>query len=93
MPTYVKVNFMHPTDGRVVTVTLDDSMTAQEAINELISINFIGSVPLGYNLAIKLVTKGRERLEQNRTLAEAGVKEGDILRVALPPDGQSWILR
>jgi len=77
MATNVKVNFMHPTDGRVVTVTLDNSMTAQEAISELISNNFIVPNPQGYNLAIK----GGARLEQNRTFADAGVKDGDTLRV------------
>lgn len=73
----VKVNFMHPTDGRVVTVTLDNSMTAQEAISELISNEFINPNPQGYNLAIK----GGAQLQQNQSFANAGVKDGDTLRV------------
>jgi len=77
MATNVKINFMHPTDGRVVTVTLDNTMTAQEAINELISNDFINPNPQGYNLAIK----GGAQLQQNQTMADAGVKDGDTLRV------------
>jgi hypothetical protein len=73
----VKVNFMHPTDGRVVTVTLDNTMTAQEAINELITNNFITPNSQGYNLAIK----GGAQLQANQTFSDAGVKDGDTLRV------------
>lgn len=77
MSATVKVNFMHPTDGRMVTVTVDNTMTAQEAINELISNNFISPNPQGYNLAIK----GGNQLQQNQTFAAAGVKDGDTMRV------------
>jgi hypothetical protein len=73
----VKVNFMHPTDGRIVTVTLDGTMTTQEAISELITNNFITSNPQGYNLAIK----GGAQLQPNQSFAEAGVKDGETLRV------------
>ena len=73
MATNVKVNFMHPTDGRVVTVTLDSTMTAQEAISS----NFISPNPQGYNLAIK----GGAQLQQNQTFADAGIKDGDTLRI------------
>jgi len=52
-------------------------MTAQEAINELISNDFINPNPQGYNLAIK----GGAQLQQNQTMADAGVKDGDTLRV------------
>lgn len=73
----VKVNFMHPTDGRVITVTLDDTMTTQDAISELISNNFINPDPQGYNLAIK----GGERLQPNQTFSDAGIKDDTTLRV------------
>jgi hypothetical protein len=75
----VKVNFMHPTDGRIVTVTMDNSMTTQEAIGELISNNFIPSNPQGYNLAPK--GDGRPQLQPSETFAQAGIKDGDTLRV------------
>ncbi len=73
----VRVNFMHPTDGRLITVTLDDAMSAQEAINHLISNNVISSNPQGYNLAIK----GGAQLQGSQTFAQAGVKDGTTLRV------------
>ena len=77
MTTNVRVNFMHPTDGRIVAVTLDSTMTAQEAIEELVSNNFIRPNPQGYNLAIK----GGAQLQQNQPFADAGVKDGETLRV------------
>jgi len=73
----VSVNFMHPTDGRVISVTVDNTMTGQEAIAELIANDFIPTSPSGYNLAIK----GGAQLENSKSLAEGGVKDNDTLRV------------
>lgn len=77
MSASVKVNFMHPIDGRILTVTMDNTMTAQEAIDELISNEFINPNPQGYNLAIK----GGAQLQSNQIFEDAGVKDGDTLRV------------
>ena len=73
----VKVNFMHPTDGRLISVTVDDTMTANEAIGELLSNDFIAPNPQGYNLAIK----GGAQLRSEQSFAEAGVSDGTSLRV------------
>lgn len=73
----VKVNFLHPTDGRIVTVTLDDSMSAQEAISELISANFVSPNPQGYNLAVK----GGPQFTSDQTFADLNVRNGDTVRV------------
>ena len=73
----VKVNFQHPTDGRLVTVTCDSTMTDQEAIAELIANDFISPNPQGYNLAVK----GGTQLQPNQTFADAGVNDVDTLRV------------
>ncbi len=73
----VSVNFMHPTDGRVISVTVDDTMTGQEAVGELIANEFIPASGEGYNLAIK----GGPQLDNAKTLAENGVKDNDTLRV------------
>ena len=73
----VSVNFMHPTDGRVVSVTVDDSMTGQEAVGELIANEFVPASGEGYNLAIK----GGAQLDNGKTLVENGVKDNDTLRV------------
>jgi hypothetical protein len=81
----VKVNFMHPTDGRIVTVTCDDTMTNQEAVAELISNEFISPNPQGYNLAIK----GGAELQPNQTFLDAELKDGDTLRVIPATDAGS----
>ena len=41
METEINVNFIHPTDGRIINVTVDDSLLAIEAIAELIAHEFI----------------------------------------------------
>ncbi len=68
---------MHPTDGRIVTVTLDNSMTAQEAISELIGANFVNPNPQGYNLAVK----GGPQFGPTQSFAELNMKDGDTVRV------------
>ena len=75
--TDIKVYFMHPTDGRLITVTVDNSMTTQEAIGELISNDFIAPNPQGYNLAIK----GGDQLRSDQSFDDARVKEGNVIRV------------
>lgn len=67
----VKVNFVHPTDGRVITVTVDDTMTAQEAIGELLANNFVSPGPGGYQLFVN-----DNALLPEQTLSEAGVRDG-----------------
>ncbi len=75
--TDVRVNFMHPTDGRIITVTLDRTMTPAEAIPELIANEFIAPHPMGYNLGVK----GGPLLSPNESFAAAGLSDGDTLRV------------
>ncbi|HWW74311.1 MAG TPA: hypothetical protein VNZ44_02890, partial [Pyrinomonadaceae bacterium] len=72
----VNVNFVHPTDGRVLNVTVDDTMTAQEAIGELLANNFIAPSPGGYQLAVN-----GDHFNANQTLAEKGVTSGAKIRV------------
>ena len=73
----VNVNFIHPTDGRVLNVSLDDSVTAQEAIAELIAAEFIRPDPQGYKLAIQ----GGIELAYNQSFADAEVKNDNKVRV------------
>lgn len=73
----IKVDFLHPTDGRIITVDVDDTMTASEAIAELLSADFIPSNPQGYNLAVK----GGAQLQQSQSFGEAGVKTGNTVRI------------
>lgn len=73
----VSVNFMHPTDGRVISVTLDNTMTGQEVIGELIANNFVPASSEGYNLAIK----GGKQLDNTKTLTDNSVRDNDTIRV------------
>ena len=73
----VSVNFQHPTNGKVISVTLDDTMTGQEAIGELIANDFVPPSSEGYNIAIK----GGSQLDNTKTLLENGVKDNDTIRV------------
>ncbi len=77
----VSVNFVN-TDGRMITVNLDDTTTAQEAIAELISAEFIIADPQGYQLGLK--ASGQRPacdLPYNRSFREMGVQNGDNIRI------------
>lgn len=73
----IKIQFLHPTDGRILTVDVDITMTAQEAIGELITANFIPPNPQGYNLAVK----GGAMILSNQSFAKANVKTDDVIRI------------
>ena len=74
----LNVAFIHPTDGRRMDVEVDSEMTSKEAIDELITSNFIVAKEEGYGLSIK----GGDDIPENRTFADAGVKDGTVLRVS-----------
>lgn len=77
----VNVNFVHPTDGRMLTVNLDDSITAQEAVAELIAANFITPNSQGYGLAIK----GGNMIEPAQSFRNAGVQEPNQNSIRVVP--------
>jgi hypothetical protein len=83
--TDIKIEFIHPTDGRIITVDVDDSMTPNEAINELIAANFIPPSD-EYSLAIK----GGGILEGKSTFDLGGVKDGDTIRIIPATDGGGY---
>jgi len=73
----VDISFKHPTDGRLLNVQLDDTITAQEAIAELISEEFIHHNSEGYQLAIK----DGAMIGMNQSFLDANVRNGTVLRV------------
>lgn len=73
----VNISFLHPTDGRKLTVTLDDSITGQEAIAELIAAEFIVPSTQGYGLAIK----GGSEIRPEQSFHDAGVENNNTMRV------------
>lgn len=72
----INVKFVHPTDGRVITVTVDNTMTATEAIGELLANNFIVPHQSGYELAA-----GGNIISGNRTFADARVEDGGVIKI------------
>jgi len=73
----LQVEFIHPTDGRTVSVTVDDTMTGNEAIEELIANDFINASQQGYNLAVK----GGNQIHADQSFLSAGVKNNDKIRI------------
>ncbi|NOQ25733.1 MAG: hypothetical protein GQ564_10270 [Bacteroidales bacterium] len=71
----LSINIVHPMDGRVISVTLDSSMTPNEIIRELISHEFIGTEI--YSLGIK----GGHILDLYKSIYQSGVKDNDTLRI------------
>ncbi|WP_298416814.1 hypothetical protein [uncultured Kordia sp.] len=73
----INVNFMHPTDGRVISVTLDDIMTGQQIVAELIANDFVSACDDGYNLALK----GGNQLDNSKTLSQNSIQDNDTIRL------------
>lgn len=73
----LKLHFMHPTDGRKITVDVDNSMTADEAINELVSANFIPTSAEGYFLA----KKGGAQMSSGNSFRDLNYQDGDTVRI------------
>ncbi len=78
----ISVNFVHPTDGRMISVDLDSTMTGSEIVNELIASDFISSSSEGYKLAIK----GGAELRMDNSLEENGVQNSTTIRVTPATD-------
>jgi hypothetical protein len=73
---------MHPTDGRTMTVELDDTITAQEAVAQLIAAEFIRPDSQGYTLAIK----GGNIIPPHQSFRDAGVQNSTAIRVTPATD-------
>jgi hypothetical protein len=71
------VRFMHPIDNRIVTVTMDSDMTAQEAVNELLANQFVQPSQFGYRLRIK----GGDDLSPETKFKDARLTDESIVNV------------
>jgi hypothetical protein len=78
----IQIKIMHPTDGRIVDVNVDETITAEETIAQLISNSFIPANPQGYLLAIK----GGNEFSPGQTLRDGGAATGTVLRVVPATD-------
>lgn len=73
----IKIKLVHPTDGRLVDVNVDETMTAQETLDDLIANKFLTANPHGYFLAIK----GGNQLAASQSLSDGGVTDGTVLNI------------
>lgn len=73
----IDVTFIHPVDGTTVDVTLDDNMTADDIINELINAGFIQRTSDGYDLSVK----GGGWVDGNQALRDGGAIDKCIVRI------------
>ncbi len=78
----INVTFIHPTDSRTMTVNLDDSITAQESVAELISAQFITPNHQGYGLALK----GGSMIEPAQSFRAADIQDNAAIRVVPATD-------
>ena len=78
----LKLNFLHPTGGQVLAVTLDDSFTTNEIVAELIANDFIAASRDGYHLAVA----AGSQLQATQTLAQAGVRDNDKIHIVPATD-------
>lgn len=73
----IEVRIMLPVDGRIVTAELEDSMNADEIINELLANNVIQPSPAGYKLGLK----GGAELNTTTQLKDLDLNEDSVLQV------------
>lgn len=71
------IRIMLPVDGRILSVTIDDSMTGDEVIAELLTQNQIQPNAHGYQLG----RKGGDLINRNATLSDLNLTDDDVLTV------------
>lgn len=77
----MEVYFRHPTTLERRRARVDDTMTVQEVIDDLISTGFLQDTRDGYTLARKDRGQNGQMIEPDRALRSAGVTDGDTLNV------------
>lgn len=75
--TELNIVFLHPTDGRMISVTMDGSMTGLEVIEELIKNDFISSSNDGYGLAIL----GGALIDNFKSFLDSGIENNSKIRI------------
>ncbi|MDP9120424.1 MAG: hypothetical protein M3O15_03505 [Acidobacteriota bacterium] len=81
----IEVSFKHPTNDRRARGKVDDTMTAQEVIDDLVRDGFVPSSRNGYLLTLN----GKSEINPTSTLRSAGVKPDDLLVVVLATEAGS----
>ena len=73
----IEVRLMLPVDNRIMTIELDDTMTSEEVVNELITENVLAPSEDGYQLALK----GGEQINSSTQLKDTSITAGSVIRV------------
>ena len=73
----IEVRIMLPVDNRIVTVELEDSMTADEIINELLANDVIQRSEAGYKLGLK----GGAELNATSQLKDLEIDGDSVIQV------------
>ncbi|OQW86859.1 MAG: hypothetical protein BWK78_09575 [Thiotrichaceae bacterium IS1] len=81
----ISVNLVN-TDNKMITVNLDNTITAQEVIIELIVAEFIIPNLNGYQLFLKASC-----LPDNQSFGEIGVRNGDTIKVVPGTTGGGYL--
>lgn len=68
----IKLKFVASTDGHSAEVDLDESMTAQEAISELVNSGFVKQSTMGYMLQ----PKGKSPMQASQSFGNVGLTSG-----------------
>lgn len=79
----ITVTFLHPRDANSIEVEVTDSITAEEAVQELMACGFLSeqiSTEQSYTLFIK---NSQKNISGNQTLASGGAVNGSVLTVQL----------
>ena len=82
----VEVTFINAGDSAELDAELDDSQSANDVIQSLISERFVPPLtdPTRYYM---LTIKGRSTISEGQTLRDAGVRTGDQIRVNVAQRG------
>lgn len=83
----VTVSFRNPVTGEMMKqAQVDDTMTVRETVDHLIESNFIPPAASGQHYVLEI--KGKAELtNDNATLLSGGVKDNDVINVALAQRG------
>lgn len=78
----INVTILHPTNGQDMEVELNDGLTVEDIIEELIACNFIDDSPekVRYKLFIK---NSQTEISGKQTLVSGGTIDGAVLRVVI----------
>lgn len=77
----IAVTFLHPTNGTSIEVEVPDSMTAEEAVQELIACGFMPDRVNPEQIYALFVKNSQTQIAGSQTLGSGGAANGSVLTV------------